>query len=233
MRRPGTAGRCGWWRSALVLALAAVLVPDSAVKSTEVDAGQGRPGRRRRPEPRRGVDPRGRLGRPPGRGHDPSPGRRPPAGRHEHPDRRRHGDRHPARLLGGHPGLRVEQDQRRALLRRAADASARPSATWSASSPTTSSSSRFPFFEAMVKDIGGIEVNNPIAFSDEYLKPKGFRPGRIHLGGYDAMAFSRIRHNLIARRLRPLGQPAARAARHPGQGPRQGGRRRASWSAGC
>ncbi len=56
---------------------------------------------------------------------------------------------------------------------------------------------RFPFFIAMVKEIGGIEVRNPIAFSDEYLKPQGFKAGKIHLGGYDAMAFARIRHNLI------------------------------------
>ena len=57
--------------------------------------------------------------------------------------------------------------------------------------------SRFPFFIEMVNDIGGIEVNNPIPFSDPYLKPSGFRAGRIHLGGYSAMAFARIRHNLI------------------------------------
>ena len=56
--------------------------------------------------------------------------------------------------------------------------------------------SRFPFFIQMVKDIGGIEVSNPRAFSDQYLKPSGFDAGRIHLGGYDAMAFARIRHNL-------------------------------------
>jgi LCP family protein required for cell wall assembly len=56
--------------------------------------------------------------------------------------------------------------------------------------------SRFPFFIQMVKDIGGIEVGNPRAFSDPYLKPRGFDAGRIHLGGYDAMAFARIRHNL-------------------------------------
>jgi LCP family protein required for cell wall assembly len=56
--------------------------------------------------------------------------------------------------------------------------------------------SRFPFFIQMVKDIGGIEVGNPRAFSDPYLKPAGFDAGRIHLGGYDAMAFARIRHNL-------------------------------------
>jgi LCP family protein required for cell wall assembly len=56
---------------------------------------------------------------------------------------------------------------------------------------------RFKFFQAMIKDIGGIEVDNPIAFDDTYLKPQGFPQGRIHLGGYDAMAFSRIRHNLL------------------------------------
>jgi LCP family protein required for cell wall assembly len=56
---------------------------------------------------------------------------------------------------------------------------------------------RFKFFQAMVDDIGGIEVNNPVAFSDPYLKPAGFRAGRILLGGYTALAFSRIRHNLL------------------------------------
>lgn len=56
---------------------------------------------------------------------------------------------------------------------------------------------RFPFFEDMVNDIGGIDVLNPVAFDDTYLKPNGFRKGRLHLRGYDAMAFARIRHNLI------------------------------------
>lgn len=56
---------------------------------------------------------------------------------------------------------------------------------------------RFKFFQALVSGIGGIEVTNPIAFTDPYLRPLGFRAGRIHLNGYDAMAFSRIRHNLI------------------------------------
>ena len=55
---------------------------------------------------------------------------------------------------------------------------------------------RFPYFIDMVNDIGGIDVRNPRAFSDTYLRPKGFRAGRIHLNGYDAMAFSRIRHDL-------------------------------------
>ncbi|GAA1792039.1 hypothetical protein GCM10009795_042120 [Nocardioides hankookensis] len=57
--------------------------------------------------------------------------------------------------------------------------------------------SRFRFFEDMVRQIGGIEVNNPVAFGDDFLKPKGFPKGRIHLTPYDAMAFSRIRHDLI------------------------------------
>ena len=79
---------------------------------------------------------------------------------------------------------------------------------------------RFKFFQAMIGDIGGIDVANPTALRRYYLKPEGFAKGALHLGAYDAMAFARIRHNLIRRRLRPLGQPAAGAARHPGQGPR-------------
>jgi polyisoprenyl-teichoic acid--peptidoglycan teichoic acid transferase len=55
---------------------------------------------------------------------------------------------------------------------------------------------RFQYFIAMVHALGGIDVRNPYAFSDDPLKLKGFKAGRIHLGGYDAMAFSRIRHTL-------------------------------------
>ncbi|WP_309649977.1 LCP family protein [Nocardioides sp.] len=55
---------------------------------------------------------------------------------------------------------------------------------------------RFPFFEDMVDDIGGIEVRNPGYFSDENLKPNGFEAGKIRLDGYGAMAFSRIRKTL-------------------------------------
>ena len=55
---------------------------------------------------------------------------------------------------------------------------------------------RFKFFQALIGDIGGIEVRNPRAFSDPHLKPAGFEAGKIRLGGYDAMAFSRIRYNL-------------------------------------
>jgi LCP family protein required for cell wall assembly len=55
---------------------------------------------------------------------------------------------------------------------------------------------RFPFFEDMVDDIGGITVTNPRRFYDPYLKKEGFAKGRIHLDGYNAMAFSRIRKGL-------------------------------------
>lgn len=55
---------------------------------------------------------------------------------------------------------------------------------------------RFEFFENLVYSIDGIEVDNPRAFSDVYLKDDGFEAGRIKLSGYDAMAFSRIRKSL-------------------------------------
>lgn len=57
---------------------------------------------------------------------------------------------------------------------------------------------RFPFFEDMVDDIGGIDVQNPEFFFDENLKPKGFQKGLIHLNGYSAMAFARSRHQLLS-----------------------------------
>ena len=55
---------------------------------------------------------------------------------------------------------------------------------------------RFPFFEDMVDEIGGIEVANPRWFYDDNLNRKGFKKGRIHLNGYGAMAFARIRKSL-------------------------------------
>ena len=56
--------------------------------------------------------------------------------------------------------------------------------------------SRFKFFEQMINDIGGITVRNPRRFSDPYLRPKGFRAGRIKVDGYGAMGFARIRKSL-------------------------------------
>ena len=56
---------------------------------------------------------------------------------------------------------------------------------------------RFQYFRELVDGIGGITVRNPVAFDDEYLRPNGFKRGKIHLDGYGALAFGRIRHNLI------------------------------------
>jgi LCP family protein required for cell wall assembly len=55
---------------------------------------------------------------------------------------------------------------------------------------------RFQYLTQMVHWLGGIDVRNPTAFNDSSLKPKGFKAGRIHLSGYDAVAYSRIRHTL-------------------------------------
>ena len=49
----------------------------------------------------------------------------------------------------------------------------------------------------MVDSIGGITVNSPIAFSDQYLRPQGFKVGRQKVGGYGALAFSRSRKALL------------------------------------
>jgi LCP family protein required for cell wall assembly len=56
---------------------------------------------------------------------------------------------------------------------------------------------RFTYFQDAIKSIGGVDVDNPISFSDSSLKPKGFPAGKIHLGPWDALAFSRIRHILL------------------------------------
>jgi LCP family protein required for cell wall assembly len=54
----------------------------------------------------------------------------------------------------------------------------------------------FTTFQAMVNDIGGFHVHNPVAFSDPYLKQQGFKQGKIRLGGYTALAYARVRKNL-------------------------------------
>lgn len=55
---------------------------------------------------------------------------------------------------------------------------------------------RFKMFQAMINGIGGVYVDNPVAFSDSNLKKNGFRKGRIRLGGYTALAYARSRHGL-------------------------------------
>ena len=74
---------------------------------------------------------------------------------------------------------------------------------------------RFPFFEDMVDDIGGITVDNPFYFNDEILKPKGFAGGQ---GQAQRLRRDGVRadpQDAAQRRLRTLGEPAAGAARHP------------------
>lgn len=84
----------------------------------------------------------------------------------------------------------------------------------------------FKGLQRMVNDIGGITVKNPVAFSDDPLKPEGFRSGKIRLKGYDALAFSRIRHNLAGgdfdrsanqqRTLKGILRQIRKRADHPG-----------------
>jgi polyisoprenyl-teichoic acid--peptidoglycan teichoic acid transferase len=59
---------------------------------------------------------------------------------------------------------------------------------------------RFLFFQDMVNGIGGIDVHNPVRFTDDAIHPdqypNGFPAGKIHLNGWSALAFSRMRHYL-------------------------------------
>ena len=168
----------------------------------------------------------------PGQDMNREPRRRPPAGRHEHQDRCRLGDRHPARLLGEHPRARLDKINS-ALYFGGPELLGRAVGNLVGVQPDYVFVTRFPFFEDMVEDIGGIEVNNPVAFSDESLKPKGFKAGKIHLGGVRRDGVRPDPAQPDPRRLRPLGQPAARAARHPGQDPGQGRHARASSRRAC
>ena len=85
---------------------------------------------------------------------------------------------------------------------------------------------RFESFSRLIQYIGPITVDNPVAFTDQYLKPKGFKEGKIRLGPYDALVFSRIRHNLLRgdfdrsanqqRTLRGIQAKVAARAKQPG-----------------
>ena len=48
----------------------------------------------------------------------------------------------------------------------------------------------------MIKRIGGITVNNPRAFSDADLHPRGFKKGKVKVNGMKAVEFARIRKSL-------------------------------------
>lgn len=50
----------------------------------------------------------------------------------------------------------------------------------------------------LVTSIGGITVDNPRAFSDEHLHPKGFKAGKVKVNGMKAVEFGRIRKSLPA-----------------------------------
>ena len=56
--------------------------------------------------------------------------------------------------------------------------------------------SSFKKFQKLVGGIGGIDISNPFYFEDKYLKSRGFQEGKIHLTGYEAMAYARIRYGL-------------------------------------
>ena len=85
---------------------------------------------------------------------------------------------------------------------------------------------RFESFARLIEYIGPITVKNPVAFSDENLKPAGFEKGEIRLGPYSALVFSRIRHNLLRgdfdrsanqqRTLRGIQAKVAQRAKQPG-----------------
>lgn len=50
--------------------------------------------------------------------------------------------------------------------------------------------------EQIALDVGPITVDNPVAFSDPYLKPQGFPKGEVVLRGYNVVSFGRIRKEL-------------------------------------
>lgn len=54
--------------------------------------------------------------------------------------------------------------------------------------------SSFFSFQQMVKELGGVDVDVPYPMNDKYSKAH-FRAGKQHLGGRDALAFARNRHD--------------------------------------
>src|SRR5262249_23647029 len=56
---------------------------------------------------------------------------------------------------------------------------------------------RFTLFQNLLKSLRGVHRDHPHALSDSSLKPKGFPEGHLHLGPWDALAFSRSRHDLL------------------------------------
>jgi LCP family protein required for cell wall assembly len=48
----------------------------------------------------------------------------------------------------------------------------------------------------LISSIGGITVQNPRAFSDAHLNPRGWKAGRIRINGMRAVEFARVRKSL-------------------------------------
>ena len=48
----------------------------------------------------------------------------------------------------------------------------------------------------LISSIGGITVDNPRAFSDAHLNPRGWKAGRIRINGMRAVEFARVRKSL-------------------------------------
>ena len=218
----------------VVLAVAALVVPASSVKSTEIELVKVRRASGVDVSPdvvwilAVGSDAR------PGEDMTRTPGRRAPAGRHEH--------REPARPpRSASPGTRTSASRatapskiNAALYFGGPQLLGRTVGDLVGIQPDYVFVTRFPFFIAMVNDIGGIDVRNPRAFSDDATSSReGFErrpdpPRRVRRDGVLPDPAQPA-----GRRLRPLGQPAAGAARHPGQGPRPGPAAPASSSAAC
>ena len=217
-----------------VLAVAALVVPDSSVQYADVElvklhtAG----GRRRRRRTSIWILAVGSDARP-GQDMTPHPRRRAPAGRHEHPTGAASAIGIPRDSWVGIPGHGSNQINA-ALYFGGPELLGRTVGNLVGVQPDYVFVTRFPFFEDMIDDIGGIDVAQPAPVQPTSTSSRrASRPARSTSARTTRMAFSRIRKNLLARRLRPLRQPAAGAARHPGQDPGPAPTRRASSRAAC
>ena len=139
----------------------------------------------------------------------------------EHQDRRRHGDRRT----------------------RATPGSTSPATATTRSTPPSTSAARELLGETvgnLVGDPARLRLRHPVRVSSRTMidddrrdrrrqprspspttssSPRASRQGRIHLGAVRRAGVLPDPARPDPRRLRPLGQPAAGAARHPGQGP--------------
>ena len=160
----------------------------------------------------------------PGEDHDPHPRRRAPADRHQHQDRcgRRH--RHPARLLRRTSrATAATASTRRSYYGGPRAARPRPSATWSASTPSTSSSpssrSSRRWSTASAADLrrqpGGLQRHLPQA---EGLRGGTHPAERLHR----ARVLAQSRTGLIGGDFDRSANQQRVLQRHPGADPREG-----------